>query len=129
MDSYARKHNRVEVGNLTLEVTEYKIDHASGVNSYFTLSGDTGMYVSGIKPYVLTLKGYFPKGEKSNYTLKLENLLYTAEGLNFTLDGLAIENAVASRYAFKDTVSSMVQEVELTLMGVGEVKEEVSSDE
>lgn len=124
MDSYARKHNRVNIDSLSFEVVSYKVDHVSSVNSYFTISGDTGMYLSGVRPYILTLRCYFPKSDKNVYILSLESLIFTSKEISFSLDGLSFDKVLVSRYSFKDEVSSMVQEVEITIMGSGEITEE-----
>ena len=55
--TYSRTHNKVNLNGLTFEVISYKIDHVKTISSYITMSNDTGMYINGIKPYVMTLKG------------------------------------------------------------------------
>lgn len=128
MDNYSRRHHQIELNDLYFEVLSYNVTHASGISSYFTVDGSTGMYISGIKPYTLSLKCTFPKYDINTYVLSLESLIFTTSGVSFTLDGMTFEDVLLSRYSFKDEVSSMVQEVELTFMGLGKVEGETQSE-
>jgi hypothetical protein len=57
----SRVHNTISLDSLNFEVISYKVDHVKTLSSYFTMSNDTRMYTNGIKPFILTIKGYFPK--------------------------------------------------------------------
>lgn len=129
MSNYERKHNQITLGELSFEVLSYKVNHVKTVTSYFTISGDTGMYQNGVKPYLLTLKGYFPKCSVHKVILWLETLLFTSNTLSFTLDGLSFSNVVVNNYSLKEEVSDMVQEFEISLMGLGMIQEVKSVEE
>jgi hypothetical protein len=76
------------------------------------------MYTNGIKPFILTIKGYFPKTTGNEVVLSLEGLLNSSEGVSFILNSIQFNNLVLSKYAFKEQLSSIYQECEITFMGV-----------
>lgn len=129
MSNYSRKHNQVSIGGLSFEVISYKIDHVKTISNYFTLSNITKMYTNGIKPYFITLKGYFPKSNNDKIILLLETLIFTSQEISFVLDGLSFNNVSVSKYSLSENVSSMIQEVEISFMGLNTITQEVTSDE
>jgi hypothetical protein len=76
------------------------------------------MYANGIKPYILTIKGYFPKTTGNEVVLSLEGLLNSSESVGFTLNSIQFEGLTLSKYSFKEQISSVYQECEITFMGV-----------
>lgn len=114
--TYSRTHNKVNLNGLTFEVISYKIDHVKTISSYITMSNDTGMYINGVKPYVMTLKGFFPSNGGSILSA-LEELLQTQNGITFTMNGITFQNVQLSRYSFKEVLSNIYQEFEISFMG------------
>lgn len=115
---YSKSHNRISLNGLNFEVISYKVDHVKTISSYITMSNVTGMYVNGIKPYILTLKGYFPKTTGRNTLLSLEELIQSQQDIAFDLNGISFENVKLNRYSFKEVISNIYQEFEISLMGV-----------
>lgn len=115
--TYSRTHNKVNLNGLTFEVISYKIDHVKTISSYITMSNDTGMYINGVKPYVMTLKGFFPKYNGGSILSALEELLQTQNGITFTMNGITFQNVQLSRYSFKEVLSNIYQEFEISFMG------------
>lgn len=120
-----RVHHTVTLDSLSFEVVSYRLDHVKSVSSYYTVSNATGMYTSGVKPYALTLRGYFPKVSGNAVVSKLESLLAVGTEVTFSVSDMEFSHAVLSRYSFKEQVPSMYQECELTFMGVDAVTEVV----
>ena len=81
------------------------------------MSNDTGMYINGVKPYVMTLKGFFPKSNGGSILSALEELLQTQNGITFTMNGITFQNVQLSRYSFKEVLSNIYQEFEISFMG------------
>lgn len=128
---YSKVRNTISLDNLNFEVISYKVDHVKTISSYFTMSNDTKMYINGIKPYLLTIKGYFPKTEGNDIVLSLEGLLNSSQDITFTLNSIEFQNVHLNRYAFKEQISSMYQECEISFMGVGSfnaISEEVTDE-
>lgn len=115
--TYSRTHNKVNLNGLTFEVISYKIDHVKTISSYITMSNDTGMYINGVKPYVMTLKGFFQKSNGGSILSALEELLQTQNGITFTMNGITFQNVQLSRYSFKEVLSNIYQEFEISFMG------------
>jgi hypothetical protein len=76
------------------------------------------MYTNGIKPYELTIKGYFPKTKGNEVVLSLEGLLTSSQAISFTLNSIQFENVCLSRYAFNEDIGSMYQECDISFVGV-----------
>ncbi|MCC8068460.1 MAG: hypothetical protein LIO71_01675 [Ruminococcus sp.] len=126
---YSKSHNKVSLNDLSFEVISYKVDHVKMVSSYITMSNDTGMYVNGVKPYILTLKGYFPKSNGISVLTSLEELIHSQQGLTFTLSGIEFQNVELNRYSFKEVISNVYQEFEISFMGVDSFSTTSEDDE
>lgn len=116
---YSKSHNKISLDTLSFEVISYKIEHIKTISSYFTMSNSTGMYTNGVKPYILTLKGYFPKTDGNSIATSLESVLVNNQSISFTLNNISFTDVTLNKYSFKEEVSSMYQECEISFMGLG----------
>lgn len=123
-----RVRNSITLDTLSFEVVSYKIDHVKNISSYFTISNDTGMYTNGIKPYILTVKGYFPKINSNAIVSTLEELLQSNNDISFSIDNLNFTNAKLNKYSFSGQISNVYQESTLTFMGTDITTEDSNNE-
>lgn len=123
-----RVRNSITLNTLSFEVVSYKIDHVKNISSYFTISNDTGMYTNGIKPYILTVKGYFPKINSNVIVYTLEELLQSNNDISFSIDNLNFTNAKLNKYSFSGQISNIYQESTLTFMGTDITMEDSNNE-
>lgn len=123
-----RVRNSITLDTLSFEVVSYKIDHVKNISSYFTISNDTGMYTNGIKPYILTVKGYFPKINSNVIVYTLEELLQSNDDISFSIDNLNFTNAKLNKYSFSGQISNVYQESTLTFMGTDITMEDSNNE-
>lgn len=123
-----RVRNSITLDTLSFEVVSYKIDHVKNISSYFTISNDTGMYTNGIKPYILTVKGYFPKINSNAIVYTLEELLQSNNDISFSIDNLNFINAKLNKYSFSGQISNVYQESTLTFMGTDITAEDSNNE-
>lgn len=123
-----RVRNSITLDTLSFEVVSYKIDHVKNISSYFTISNDTGIYTNGIKPYILTVKGYFPKINSNVIVYTLEELLQSNDDISFSIDNLNFTNAKLNKYSFSGQISNVYQESTLTFMGTDITMEDSNNE-
>lgn len=123
-----RVRNSITLDTLSFEVVSYKIDHVKNISSYFTISNDTGMYTNGIKPYILTVKGYFPKINSNVIVYTLEELLQSNDDISFSIGNLNFTNAKLNKYSFSGQISNVYQESTLTFMGTDITTEDSNNE-
>lgn len=120
--------NSITLDTLSFEIVSYKIDHVKNISSYFTISNDTGMYTNGIKPYILTIKGYFPKINGNAIVSTLEELLQSNSDISFSIGDLNFTNAKLNKYSFSGQISNVYQESTITFMGTDITMEDTNNE-
>lgn len=129
MQEYSKTHSLITLNDLNFEVISYKVNHNKMVSHYITMTNNTKIYTNGIRPYELTIKGYFPKTNGNDIILTLEELLKGSKLITFNLNSIKFENVCLSRYALNEDINAVFQECEISFVGVTDLQTASTTEE